>query len=102
MRYFRLGRSCRDELHFDGHDAVATGTSTQRDALETGWSVSSDAFRHVELLEIYAQTSVYASRGLILVPVERGGEYSRVGYFAFTSCRHPYFENASVKTVNIV
>ncbi|OAL06740.1 HET-domain-containing protein [Phaeosphaeriaceae sp. SRC1lsM3a] len=92
----------REELQIDGHDKVATEATAQRDAMEVDWASSSDAFRHVELLEVFAQTDMLASRGLIL---DRGGQseqYSRVGYFAFTSRKHSYFENAEIKTVTIV
>ncbi|KAH7401971.1 heterokaryon incompatibility protein-domain-containing protein [Phaeosphaeria sp. MPI-PUGE-AT-0046c] len=92
----------RGEVQIEGYSKVVTEATALRDASETGWPVSSEMFRHVELLEVFAQTSVYASRGLILVQDARSEVYSRVEYFAFSSRKRSHFEDASIKEITIV
>jgi hypothetical protein len=93
---------CREELQVKDYAKTATKASIQQDVLEKDWPISDDTWRNVELLEIFAQTSVYASRGLIIVQDEHTGEHSRVSYFAFQSRKKSYFRNAPVKEITIV
>lgn len=95
-------------LHDRFRDEIA-GT-TRKDALENGWEDNAaDRCQDIWCLEVYEQTDMYASRGLLLtevstepVSVDEDHCFSRIGYFKLFLMKRSIFQSVEQRTITII